>query len=172
MWASGKEYRRSDPHLAFVPLDRVEDPKAVRYWAGGKWSEHEADAKPLFHHPQIGELSVAWCRPLGCWLMLYNSGDPRGIVIRTAERPWGPWSEATVLFEPWRDGGYGKFIHAPDRDAVNDPGREKEYGGEYGPYLIPRFFRGERREATIYFTMSTWNPYNVVLMRARIRRIQ
>jgi hypothetical protein len=173
LWAGSREYRRSDPYLAFLPLDRVNDPSAMRYWAGdGKWSRLESQAVPLFRHPHVGELSVAWCAPLGCWLMLYNAGEPRGIVMRTADRPWGPWSEAQVLYDP-KD-GYGKYMHVSwrveRRDEVHDPGRENEYGGEYGPYLIPRFFRGDRNEATIYFLMSTWNPYNVVLMRGRLRR--
>jgi len=51
---------------------------------------------------------------------------------------------------------------------VHDPGRENVWGGEYGPYLIARFFTGDERQTTIYFVMSTWNPYNVVLMRSTL----
>lgn len=173
MWAGSKEYRRSSPYFACVPLDKVLDRTAIRYWAGpGQWSRDEYDAKPVVDHEEVGELSVAWCEPLKQWLMLYNSGRPRGIQIRTAPRAVGPWSDNATLFDP-KD-GYGKFMHISWRtekaDAVHDPGRENDYGGEYGPYMIPRFFRKTSDGARIYFLMSVWNPYNVVLMRADLRR--
>jgi len=174
LYASGAEYRRSDVHLAFIPLDKVTDKSELRYWVGpDKWSVDEKDAVSLFVHPVVGELSVAWCKPLGRWLMLYNSGAPRGIVMRTAEQATGPWSDAKLLYDPWKDGGYGKYMHIDWRakkvDEVQDPGRENDFGGEYGPYMIPRFFKGDRHETTIYFLMSTWNPYNTILMRAKLR---
>jgi hypothetical protein len=172
LWAAGKEYRRSNPHLAFVPLEQVEDRSAWRYWAGdGRWSPLEGEAKPLFFHPAIGELSVAWCAPLDRWLMVYNIEDPRSIVYRTARQPWGPWTEARILFDPWKE-GYGIFIHEARpgfESRVFDPGRENTTGGPYGAYLIPRFFRREGEDTRIYFLLSTWNPYNVVLMRATLR---
>jgi hypothetical protein len=170
MWAASREYRRSNPYLAYWPLDKMGDRGAIRYWSGnGQWSRHETDARPLFHHPMIGEISVAWCAPLNRWLMLYNVEQPRSVLMRTAEQPWGPWTDATILFEP-KD-GFGKFIHEAGRpDGVGDPGREGLGGDAYGPYLIPKFFKEEGNEATIYFVLSTWNPYNVMLMRARLRR--
>lgn len=168
LWASGRQYRRSSPHLAFVPVDKVEDLSAYRYWTGSRWASQESEAMPLFVNNQIGELSVAWCGALKRWLMTYNSGRPRGILIRTAERPTGPWSEPVVLFDP--KNGYGKFMHvANGTDGMNDPGREKEFGGEYAPYMIPRFFKKTAKGVAIYFLMSIWNPYNVVLMRAEIK---
>jgi hypothetical protein len=35
--------------------------------------------------------------------------------------------------------------------------------------MIPRFFKGNRGETSIYFLMSIWNPYNVVLMKAKLK---
>ena len=72
LWASGT-YRRSDPYLAYLPLDTVEDRRALRYLAGLKsgarqpvvWSVEESAAASLFSHPCIGELSVTWNRFLG-----------------------------------------------------------------------------------------------------------
>jgi len=170
MWASGKEYRRSSPCLACVPVERLEDRSAIRYWTGpDKWSADEAAAQPVVNHPEVGEMSVAFCPPLKKWLMMYNASHPRGINLRTADRPTGPWSEPTLLFEPHSQ-GYGKFMHiswqTQKTDNVYDPGRENEYGGEYGPYIIPRFTKATADGARIYFLMSTWNPYAVVLMRA------
>jgi hypothetical protein len=68
-------------------------------------------------------------------------------------------------------------MHVKDsNDGLSDEGRESEWGGEYGPYLIDRFTREvesrrpDRRQARIYFVLSTWNPYNTVLMTATIQR--
>jgi hypothetical protein len=90
-----------------------------------------------------------------------------------------------VLFDPRADDGYCVFIHdarpgkhcppeSPNpRDALisRDRGGADAYGGEYGPYVIDAFTRGEAgRQSTIYFTLSTWNPYQVVLMKASLTR--
>jgi hypothetical protein len=171
-------YRASDAYLAYMPLSDIEDRGAVRYYAGGvnqpTWSDLEADAVPLFDQPQIGEISVVWESAIDGWLMLYNAADPRGINLRVAPAPWGPWSPPTVAFDPWCDSGYAHFIHANWRDngradSVHDPNREYEWGGEYGPYLIPRFTTRDHADVVIYFVMSTWNPYNTVLMRSKLR---
>ena len=176
LWASST-YRESDPYLAYIPLSTVEDRETMRYFSGfdassgqPRWSTHESEAVPLFSHPCIGELSVAWNPYLRKWLMLYNCANPRGINFRVTDQPWGPWSEAQVLFHPWEDNGYCHFMHVSwdyrNCDSVHDPGREREWGGEYGPYMIPRFTQGDATHTTIYYVMSTWNPYNVVLMKS------
>ncbi|HSV73777.1 MAG TPA: DUF4185 domain-containing protein [Chthonomonadales bacterium] len=187
-WRSGRalvilgsgQYRHSALRLAVQREADIERPGTMRFFAGrgpgGEplWSDREGDAVALFPEDQAGEISLSWNRFLGRWVLLYNSLQPlRGIVLRTAERPWGPWSPAQLIFEPWADRGYGHFMHVPPayggRDRVHDPNREGQWGGEYGPYQFREMARGRRGESTIYFTLSTWNPYTVVLMRARLR---
>jgi hypothetical protein len=177
LFGSGS-YRRSDVRLAVQPSRDIESPNSLRYFSGldssgrPSWSAREEDAVALFNHPCVGELSVTFNRFLRRWIMLYNGYNPRGILLRTAERPWGPWSSPQVLFEPWDDGGYGKFMHVSWQvarlDSVQDPGRDNEWGGEYGPYQFPDFATGKPGETTIYFAMSTWNPYTIVLMKAAL----
>jgi hypothetical protein len=165
LWGSGA-YRRSDPYLAWAPLAGIESRSAWRYFAGvdpasgqPRWSEAEADAVPLFSNPCIGELSAGWNPILEAWLMIYNCDQPRGIVYRVAGTPWGPWSNAALLFDPWEEGGYCHFIHSAWDymmcDSVHDPGREQEFGGEYGPYLINAYVGGGGGRAIIFFLMST-----------------
>ena len=159
-WGSGL-YRASDAYLACVPLGAVEDRSRWRFWCGREacsqrpvWSENESDAVALFAHPQIGELSVTWNAPLGMWLLLYNAGSPRGINARVARHPWGPWSDPVVVFDPgWAGTGYGEFMHVQDApDGLSDPGRENEWGGEYGPYVIDRYTRAlPPGRAAMYF---------------------
>ncbi len=173
MWGSG-EYRKSSPYLAFLPLNSVEDSKTIRYYAGlsedGKprWTEHESNAEALFKQACIGELSATWNPFIRKWLILYNC--PKGIFFRTADAPWGPWSKPGILFNPWRDDGFCHFIHASWLsnwcDAVNDLGRGFTSGGVYGPYMLPNFFKGTETSTTIYYVLSTWNPYQVVLMKS------
>jgi hypothetical protein len=48
--------------------------------------------------------------------------------------------------------------------------RDNESGDVYGPYQITRYSTGKANEVCeLYYTMSTWNPYQSVLMRTRIR---
>jgi len=174
-------YRRSDVRLAVQSSDQIGSRSSIRYFAGldssGRptLSSNEDDAQPLFNQPVVGELSVSYNRFINKWIMLYNSFMPtsRGINMRTADKPWGPWSEPQIIFHPWNDNGYCHFMHAgfPHEkcDEVSDPGRDKEYGGEYGPYQFEDLATGSGSTTTIYFTMSTWNPYTVELMKATLQ---
>jgi hypothetical protein len=51
---------------------------------------------------------------------------------------------------------------------VHDQGRENVPGGAYGPYLIAPFISGDESQVTIYYLMSIWNPYQVLLMRSTL----
>ncbi|RMD86518.1 MAG: DUF4185 domain-containing protein, partial [Calditrichaeota bacterium] len=174
-------YRKSYVRLAFQPADSIEMPQSLRYFAGldqtgmPQWSAHEKDAIPLTSQPCVGEFSVTYNQFLHKWLMLYNCDNPRGINFSTADQPWGPWSEPQVLFDPWKDGGYCHFMHVDWQfrhcDNVHDPGRENEWGGEYGPYQFEDLATGNDSTTTIYFTMSTWNPYTVVLMKSTLKLV-
>ncbi len=178
IWGSGA-YRASDLYLACVPSASIEEKSAWRYYAGlrdgrPRWSERESDCIPLFHDPQIGEFSVAWTLPVERWILLYNSEKPAGVLMRSAAAPWGPWSEPQHIVDPIADHGAGKWMHVPASlghwDDCSDPGKEQVPGGLYGPYLIGRFTTGDAEKCTIYYTLSTWNPYQVILMRSEIGR--
>ncbi len=171
-------YRQSNPYLAYVPLNSVEQRSAWLFYAGlvsgaPAWSADEAAAVALFNHPCLGEFSVSPLADLGKWVMFYNCPLPRGINMRSADAPWGPWSENEVIFQPWDDGGYCNFMHVSyqDRncDSVQDPGRDNEWAGEYGPYIIPSLAQTHDGVTTVYFVMSTWNPYAVMLMKTDLR---
>lgn len=176
MFGSGV-YRMSDVRLAFQPSDEITNRAGIRYFTGldnsgkPKFSANEDDAQALFNQPQVGELSVSYNRFIQKWIMLYNAASPRGINMRVADVPWGPWSEPQVIFDPWADNGYCHFIHAVACDTISDPGRESEWGGEYGPYQYEDLATGDNSSTTIYFNMSTWNPYTVVLMKATLARL-
>jgi hypothetical protein len=174
IFGSGK-YRASNPYLAYLPLDVVEQKARVQYFKGlnnGQpvWGAQN-EAAPLFQHPCIGELSVTWNSNLRQWMMLYNCNNPNGIVARVASQPWGPWSAPAVLFDAATDAGSCYFIRGnPDCGPATDPfsPANGDPGGVYAPYIIPRFTRGAKHSTTIYYTLSTWNPYQVNLMKATL----
>jgi hypothetical protein len=186
MWGTGR-YRQSDAYFAAVPASHFEDGDGTRYFAGTDatgtpvWSTHESDAQPVVRNGTMGDVSVTWCGALGLWLMTYDSRPPapQGIELTFAPAPWGPWSAPQVIFNAARDGAYGTFIHDPRRqpsDGLGGPvigqGRgnpEGVRGGAYAPYVIERWTRVANGELTLYYTLSTWNPYVVVLMRSRLR---
>jgi hypothetical protein len=178
IWGSGKFYRASNPYLAMIPLANVENKSAVRYYTcpEGAVCEKawglERHAQPLFQHPCIGELSVSWNRNLRTWLMLYNCDADGGIVARLSDTPWGPWSAPALIFDPAADAGSCYFIRGdgdcgPPGDPTSPQGADHP-GGAYGPYVIPRYTRGGPQTTTIYYVLSTWNPYDVVLMRTTL----
>jgi hypothetical protein len=175
LWGSGA-YRRSTVSFAMIPEGRADDRSAIRYFAGldgsgePRWSENEQDSVPLIDQQCVGELSVAWNPDLAKWVMLYNCGQTQSrILLRTAERPWGPYSPPQVLFDAAADNGFCRFMNAAGCEALADSHAPQVAGDPYAPYQIARFAKGVKGEySDIYFLMSTWNPYNVVLMKARL----
>lgn len=158
-----------------------------------RWSRLQSEAEAVVSQQVVGELSVTFLKPLRMWLMLYNESvpnKPHFIRGRVAVKPWGPWSDPFTIFDPhWPGLGYRHFIHVPHvprgefvfPDRLSDPGRigeKDEMGDPYGPYLIHRYTTPvkeaelwqARWQARIYFLLSTWNPYNVVLMTAVISK--
>jgi len=176
------------------------------------WSPDEFYAVPLLpfgsspfgsdHHKCFGYFSVRFAESLRKWIMTYTCGEgegynpnngPRGVYLRMADLPWGPWSDPVLIFEPGTH-GYCYFMHNqraetndecknkgtnPSEESVRkeirDPvtkkviASEKGWGGEYAPLLLPsRYIKAEGDKTTLYYLMSTWNPYQVVLMRTII----
>ena len=182
IWGTGA-YRKSDAYLSIVPAANFETGKGTRYFAGldttgaPTWSENEPDARPIVENGTMGDLSVTWCNDLGLWLMTYDSRGPtRGIEFSYSRTPWGPWSGPQIVFNAVRDGAVGKFIHNPRAhpdDGLAGPvigkGRANPAsvrGGAYAPYVVERWTKVRGSKLDLYYVLSTWNPYVVVLMRS------
>ena len=185
IWGTGP-YRRSDAYLSIVPAAQFETGKGTRYFTGldvtgsPQWSEKESDAKAIVQNGTMGDLSVTWCKDLGLWLMTYDSRPPAaaGIEFAYSRTPWGPWSQPQVIFNAVRDGAAGRFIHIPGAnppDGLAGPvigkgqaNREAVHGGAYAPYVVERWTKVQGSELSVYYVLSTWNPYVVVLMKSRL----
>jgi hypothetical protein len=93
--------------------------------------------------------------------------------------PWGPWSEPQIIFNAARDGALGKFIHDPQShpdDGLAGPvigkgqaNPQAVHGGAYAPYVVERWTKVQGSELSVYYVLSTWNPYVVVLMKSRMQ---
>ena len=180
------------------------------------WSDEEAVAAPVApfgaptqngpgYHECFGYFSVHYIETWRKWAMLYTCGNdpkagynpnngPRGVILRTAALPWGPWSAPQLVFNP--DNGYCAFMHNQDADydsrcngkgtnpleesvraigvtSQGQPTNKRDWAGEYAPLLLPsRYVKTDANGGiTFYFEMSTWNPYQVVLLRTHLDRI-
>lgn len=185
VWGTGS-YRKSDAYLAIVPAAQFQTGQGTRYFAGldaagaPAWSQNESDAAPIVKNGTLGDLSVTWSKDLGLWLMTYDSRPPaaRGIMFSCSRTPWGPWSEPQVVFSEIRDGALGKFIHDPHispDDGLAGPvigqgqaNPNAVQGGGYAPYVVERWTKMQGSELDLYYTLSTWNPYVVMLMKSRL----
>lgn len=125
--------------LARVASDRMLDLAAYSYWDGTDWIAGDPSAALDIVSAPVGELSVRWSEYHRRWLMMYLDEDRAAIVLRTSAAIDGPWSDARTVLT-----------------AESQPQL-------YAPYLLPSVGEGP----DLYFTMSVWEPYNVLLMRAR-----
>ena len=181
IWGTGK-YRKSDAYLLIVPAAHFETGKGTRFYTGldeadaPTWSEKESEAAPIVKDGQLGDLSVTWCKDLDLWLMTYDHRKPLGIFFSYSRTPWGPWSEPQRIFSP---GDGTKFIHNPRANppdglsgpVIGKPKKEWEsvHGGAYAPYVVERWTKLHDSELSLYYVLSTWNPYVVVLLKSRLQ---
>jgi hypothetical protein len=126
----------------------------------------------------VGEFSITYNPPLGMWLMLHQC--PRGVSARIAAAPWGPWSTPAEILGG--DDGVGcRLVMTPDGCGNRrnfwphkHPNGKIEAGGFYAPYVLNRYTgaapgNGPGRRSTIYWVVSSWNPYEVSVMRTTLQ---
>lgn len=197
VWIFGSgPYRKSSVYLAKVPPALIADRSSWQYYQGNNtFAPGEATAQPVVTSKFVGELSVRPHPQLG-YLMLYNSDAdaderlPRGIHLRRADHPWGPWDRPINIFDCGSPNNpdlcYGHVLHQKFSevgydDGLAEPGRHRNlegddcpghgwreecWGGEYGPYLVPQWFTTTSDGGySIVYTLSSWVPYQVHLMR-------
>ncbi len=164
-WVSGPQWARGGA------------PEDARPAAWRPPGEAEIFAPALAGGRCIGEFSVTWNPQLRQWLMLYQC--PGGVWARVAPAAWGPWSPPTSILGPGDKLGC-RLLMSPEgcgnrRDFW--PGKHPDgkfvRGGTYAPYVLNRYTTAAAspapgRSATIYWVVSTWNPYEVNVMRTTL----
>ncbi|QIS07042.1 DUF4185 domain-containing protein [Nocardia brasiliensis] len=125
--------------LARVSKEDVLNTSAYQYWVNGNWvPAAENQATPLVAG-LAGEVSVRFDEDTEQWQMVYLDPTRGAIVLRNAAQPQGEWTEAVPLL-----------------DTADYP---SSYGGFLHPWSTGR---------DLYFTLSTWQTYNVYLMHAQL----
>jgi hypothetical protein len=123
--------------LARVALDALDQRGAYEFLCGSGplWSRDPARALDL--GPCGNEFSVSWNLYLGAYLMCYAERGERGLCLRAAEHPWGPYSE------PARVGGLPIEARNQVAALACEHARYAEDGGRvlWITYCQPNFTR-------------------------------
>jgi hypothetical protein len=164
-------YRASPVHLARKKLTQLATPGGFeRYDAVSRtWSTSNASG-PVVATPSIGELSVRYFPQLGRYAMLDQeiTNNRNLVVARFAEAPEGPWS-ASVVVGDMGDPAFSAKYCCVNNDCLGQRLFNCDRAGFYGTYLLPEAAVNADGSFALSFTMSTWDPYNVALMRATFR---
>ncbi|MDB4976320.1 MAG: hypothetical protein JWN48_4661 [Myxococcaceae bacterium] len=109
------------------------------------------------------------------------------IVMRwtLSDAPWGPWSSPQRVLTagdrrtsppaPGSQYGPGGILHHPDCNQADCAPYEfwwgdGTYGALYGVNIVEPWTEDRSAAVDLYWNVSTWNPYQVVLMRTRLRK--
>jgi len=162
-------YRASPVHLARKHLADLAAPGGFERYdaASGAWVAPSSPAAPIVPDPSIGELSVRWYPAIGRFMMLDQpvSNGLNQVVARFAPAPEGPFS-APVVVATMSDPAFAAQYCCINGDCLGERLFNCDKAGFYGTYLLPELVVNPDGSFSVAFTMSTWNPYNVALMRA------
>ncbi|MBJ7399144.1 MAG: DUF4185 domain-containing protein [Mycolicibacterium sp.] len=181
--------RSGSAFLSRVPEGAITDLKQYEYWDGSSWvPDKPAVAAPIIgdspnsaglfgfvrdlaNNPNffggwfagltgaktggnVSEMSVQYNDYLGKYVVMYGNGA-NNVILRTAETPEGPWSDPITVATSF------------------------QYPGLYAPMIHPLSGTGELTDAAgdpdvsnLYWNMSLWGNYNVVLMKTDITALK
>jgi len=125
------ELNRACCRLARVPLARVLDRSAWRFYAGRSWVQDWGRGWLILDGD--GFLTVSWNAYLGKYLAVNARGLSSQISVRTADRPEGPWSRQ-VLIEGIPSTGIFPWI--------NSAASHSELSREGGRFELITYHRG------------------------------
>jgi hypothetical protein len=139
-------------YVARVPVDRMAERDAYRYWDGDGWSADASRAQRMWPDekellPVDNGVEVFRDELSGEWLAMYNR-DLSALTVRSAPEPWGPWSDPVT----WLD----------CRPLVV----EDEWPFCYSARMQRQYTRDGG--ATLYVTFASQDPYDVTLLELRL----
>ncbi|WP_299020431.1 DUF4185 domain-containing protein [uncultured Dietzia sp.] len=137
--------RNGSAILARVPAAGIENMGAYEFWTESGWASDRNAAKVVLDG-QVSELSISWSGHLNRYIALYTD-QSNNVVMRQALTPEGPWSGKDILLSyDHLPTLYGAFAH-PWSPAIQSNGKD------------------------LYFTLSTWDAYNVFLMKSDLSEL-
>ena len=181
--------RAGSAFLSRVPESAITDLGQYEYWDGGSWVRNKpAVAAPVIgdspnsaglfgfvrdiaNNPNffggwfaglvgaktggnVSEMSVQYNDYLGKYVVMYGNGA-NNVILRTADTPEGPWSDpVTVATSIQYPGLYAPMIH-----PLSGTGQLTDSGGN--PDV-----------SNLYWNMSLWGNYNVVLMKTDLTTLK
>jgi hypothetical protein len=168
--------------LGWCPLTPGVNPppqSSIQYYAGGgTWTSIQADAVPVVDFLNVTALNVTYLSGPGLWLMTYTRASEslphESIVARVGISPF-VWSDEIVLFNPDRENAWTHWMHLPGSgDGLNNgpwSWPDSVQGYAYAPFVLNRFtqWNASTRIARVYYTISTFDPYQVQLMSSQIQ---
>lgn len=173
--------RQGSAFLSRVPEDAVTNLSQYEYWDGTNWVNRQAKAAPVIgdstrstgifgwakdiaNNPRffggwfagftgaktggnVSEMSVQYNEYLDKYVVLYGNGA-NNVILRTADSPEGPWSDPVTIATSIKYPG----LYAPMIHPLSGTGELTDSGGD--PDIT-----------NLYWNMSIWSNYNVVLMQ-------
>ncbi len=133
--------RMDHAYLARVEESEFLNKQEYAYWNGNEWiKDKEEVAIPVIDTP-VSELTVVYNSYYNKWIMVYLNENRYAMVMRSSGNLTHGWSPETEI------------------------ATGAEFPGLYGGYIHPWTNDGQ----DLYFLMSEWGPYNVVLMKSELK---
>jgi hypothetical protein len=157
--------RAGTAYVSRVAEADILDKTKYQYWNGTSWTPgNPAAAKPILPssttssffgliktttYPTVSEMSVQYNSYEKKYIMLYGDKS-NNIVMRKADSPEGPWSAPVTLVAASKMPGlYAPMIH-PWSSTENLSAEDQKY---------------------LYWNLSTWDDYQVKLMRTDLTKV-
>ena len=180
--------RAGSAYLSRVPADSVTVMRKYEYWNGTRWVNSAARATEvigdstsspgifgwaidLANNPNflggimagfvgaktggnVSEMSIQYNEYLDKYVVLYGNGA-NNVILRTADTPEGPWSDpVTIATSVQYPGLYAPMIHPLSGTGQLTDGN------------------GNPDDSNLYWNMSIWSNYNVVLMKTDLSALK
>jgi len=127
-------------------VDLANNPNFFGGWFGGLFGAKTGG--------NVSEMSIQYNDYLGKYVILYGNGF-NNVILRTADTPEGTWSDPITI------------------------ATSLQYPGLYAPMVHPLSGTGQLTDAsgqpdlsTLYWNMSLWGNYNVVLMKTDVTALR
>ena len=161
------------------------------------FSSNQADATPLYSGEidPVNHSAVTYLAQFNRWLMIYGGSAvgvvshsqpvPGAMYARSSPQPWGPWTDPTLILT--NDQVAQDFVCGtgappgclpppapPIRPACIEAADPHGGGILYGANIIDALTRTSRADvghgpaADVFWNVSTWHPYSVVLIKTHV----
>jgi hypothetical protein len=159
------DFRKSPVRLARKALSSLVGAGGFELYdaASGTWGA--ARGAPIVTTPGYGETSVRFFSAINRWMFLAADFDTHTqVVARFAAQAEGPWSDPIVV-EDMSDPAFVS-LYCCGQSCAGPQMMHCSGSTFYGAYLLPEIAVQSDGSFTVDYTLSTGNPYDVVLMEA------